>query len=141
MEQKTTQKIVLDSCVVIDMMEQNKSAHKIKKGLKGKPVCLVLCDVVLKEVSRVRNWNIHQIISRIRKLTRGRVEMISVNDEQRDTARSISDQYSICHRGDNFILALCKIMCLPLITRDRMLLKACEFAGVAAFRPNDTGGI
>ncbi|CAE6485953.1 PIN domain-containing protein [Candidatus Nitrosotenuis uzonensis] len=135
MEQKTTQKIALDSCVVIEIIEKQGFAYKLKNSLKGKPVRLVLCDVVLNEVQRVRGFTAAEVISKISGLVGKKVEISSIDDEQKIIAESITAQYQFCHRGDNLILALCKAMDFVLLTFDRMLLKACEFAGVRAFHP------
>ena len=48
------QSIVLDSCVVIDIIEKPKVASRLKTNLRGKPVNIILCDVVLDEVRKVR---------------------------------------------------------------------------------------
>ena len=48
------QNIVLDSCVVIDIIEKPKVASRLKASLRGKSVNIILCDIVLEEVNRVR---------------------------------------------------------------------------------------
>ena len=50
------QSIVLDSCVVIDIIEKPKVASGFKARLKGKPVKIILCDIVLDEVRHVRDY-------------------------------------------------------------------------------------
>lgn len=141
MEQKTIQKIALDSCVVIEVIEKQGFAHKLKKSLRGRPVSLVLCDVVLNEVQRVRGFASAEVIAKISKLLGKKVEVSSVNGEQKTFADSVTEQYRFCHRGDSLILALCRARDFVLLTFDRMLLKACEFAGVAAFHPGMAGGV
>ena len=143
MEQKTVsiQKVALDSCVVIDLIEKQGFAHKLKKSLKGKSVHLVLCDVVLNEVQRVRGFTAAEVISKISRLVGKKVEISSIDDDQKILADAITTQYQFCHKVDNLILTLCKAMDFVLLTFDRMLLKACEFAGVAAFHPSMAGGI
>jgi len=135
MEQKTIQKIALDSCVVIEVIEKQGFAYKLKNSLKGRTVSLVLCDVVLNEVQRVRGFTSVEVISKISKILGKKVETTSINDEQKTFADSVTAQYQFCHKGDNLILALCWTNGLILITFDRMLLKACEFVGVIAFHP------
>lgn len=134
MEQKI-QKIALDSCVVIEIIEKQGFAYKLKNSLKGRPVSLVLCDVVLNEVQRVRGFTAAEVITKISKLLGKKVETIPINGEQKDFANSVTEQYQFCHKGDNLILALCWAKDYVLLTFDRMLLKACEFAGVIAFHP------
>lgn len=135
MEQKAIQRIALDSCVVIEIIEKQGFAYKLKNSLKGKPVRLVLCDVVLNEVQRVRGFTAAEVISKISMLVGKKVETSSIDSEQKILADNITAQYQFCHRGDNLILALCQAKDFVLLTFDRMLLKACEFAGVIAFHP------
>ncbi|MCA2003746.1 MAG: type II toxin-antitoxin system VapC family toxin [Candidatus Nitrosotenuis sp.] len=134
MEQKTIQ-IALDSCVVIELIEKQGFAYKLKNSLRGKPVRLVVCDVVLNEVQRVRGFAASEVISKISGLVGKKVETLSINGEQKTFADSITAQYQFCHRGDNLILALCWAKDFVLLTFDRLLLKACEFVGVRAFHP------
>ena len=140
MEQKI-QKIALDSCVVIDLIEQSGRTGRLRASLKGKPVRLVLCDVVLREVYKVRGLDSSEVISRISRLLGKKVEVSSTDEQQRADADSITTQYNFCHKGDNLILALCKAMDYVLLTIDRALLQACDAVGVAAFHPRRAGGI
>jgi predicted nucleic acid-binding protein len=135
MEQKTIQKVALDSCVVIDIIEKQGFAYKLKNSLRGKSVRLVLCDVVLDEVQRVRGFTAAEVISKISRLVGKKVETSSIDGDQKILADSITAQYQFCHRGDNLILALCWAKDFVLLTFDRLLLKACEFVGVRAFHP------
>jgi len=58
-----TQNIALDSCVVIDIMEKPKVASGLKARLRGKSVKIILCDVVLGEVKRVRGYLPEKVIA------------------------------------------------------------------------------
>jgi len=141
MEKKAVQRVALDSCVVIDLIEQRARAGKIRASLRGKPVRLVLCDVVLGEVQRVRGLGPADVVSRVSRIVGKGVEVSSADGGQRALADSVTAQYRFCHRGDSLILALCRARGFVLLTFDRMLLRACEFAGVAAFHPASAGGI
>ncbi len=135
------QKVMLDSCVVIELIEKKRVADRLCAALKGKPVSIVLCDVVLKEICRVRGFTAAYVIGSIMKRIRKNVTVSQVSDEQRIIADSVTEQYQICHRGDNMILAICKASNFVLLTFDKMLLKTCEWVGVAAFHPFRAGGI
>jgi len=141
MNQTQTQKIALDSCVVIDIIEKPKVAYKLKAHLRGKSIKVILCDVVLNEVQRVRGFSPEKIISRISKLLNRTIEIVTVNEQEKTDAKNISTQYQICHNGDNKILSLCQAKNFILVTFDRMLLKACQFVGVVGFHPSMVGGI
>jgi len=141
MKQTQIQKVALDSCVVIDVIEKPQVAYGLKARLKGKSIKLVLCDVVLNEVQRVRGFTKEKIVSVLSKLLNKEIEISTVQKEQKDTASEISSQFQICHNGDNKILSLCQAKDYVLVTFDRMLLKTCEFLGVAGFHPSMVRGI
>ena len=131
--------IVLDSCVVIDIMEKPKVASKLKANLRGKSAKIILCDVVLSEVYRVRGYAAKYVIAKISKILGREIELSAMEDD--NSAVAITDQFQICHNGDNKILSLCQAKDFVLVTFDRMLLKTCQFVGVAAFHPFMAGGI
>ena len=141
MNQQTIQKIALDSCVVIDLIEKPTFARRVRKALKGKSVQIVLCDVVLNEVQRVRGFSYQKIISKISEGLKRKVSIVSVSDEEKIQAKQISNQFQICHNGDNKILAICQMENFILVTFDRMLRKASEFVGIVVFHPLCVGGI
>jgi predicted nucleic acid-binding protein len=135
------QSIALDSCVVIDIMEKPKVASGLKARLRGKSVKIILCDVVLDEVRRVRGYLPEKVIARISSLLGRKIELSEINYSDVTSAKAITEQFQICHNGDNKILSLCQAKNFVLVTFDRMLLKASEFVGVAAFHPSMVGGI
>lgn len=136
-----TQNIALDSCVVIDLMEKPKVASGMKARLRGKSVKIILCDVVLGEVRRVRGYLPDKVISKISKLLGRPIETTIVETSEISNAQQITNQFQICHNGDNKILSLCQAKDFVLVSFDRMLLKSCQFIGVAAFHPSMVGGI
>ena len=136
-----TQKIALDSCVVIDIMEKPGVASKLKARLRGKSIKIILCDVVLSEVRRVRGYLPEKVIAKVSTLLGRKVELSVSDEESISNANQITNQFQICHNGDNKILSLCQAKDFVLVTFDRMLLKASQFVGVAAFHPSMVGGI
>jgi len=141
MKQTQIQKIALDSCVVIDLIEKLGVASGLKARLRGKSFKIVLCDVVLQEVQRVRGLSFKVIIGKISKIFGRLVEISRIDESQKKTANEISNQFQICHNGDNKILSLCQAKDFVLVTFDRMLLKTCDFLGVVAFHPSMVRGI
>lgn len=137
----TTQNVALDSCVVIGMIEDPRLGLKIKQGLKGKSVKIVLCDVVLSEVNRVRGYAKEYIISKISKILGRSIALQQTNSQEKEDAQKLSAQFLECHNGDNLILALCKIWNYILVTFDRALLRTSNFVGVIACNPLQVGGI
>ena len=136
-----TQNIALDSCVVIDIIEKPKVASGLKARLRGKSVKIILCDVVLGEVKRVRGYLPEKIVAKLSLLLGRKIEIISINDDELSNASQITNQFQVSHNGDNKILSLCQAKDFVLVTFDRMLLKASQFIGVVAFHPSMVGGI
>ena len=139
--QMQAQKVALDSCVVIGLIEKPGIVTRFKACLRGKSITIVLCDVVLQEVQRVRGLAPKTIIEKISKILGRRIEMSKVDEQTESKASKITDQFQICHNGDNKILSLCHAKGFVLVTFDRMLLRACQFVGVAAFHPSVARGI
>jgi len=131
--------IALDSCVVINLIEKPKVAIKLKANLRGKSVKIILCEVVLTEVYRIRGYVASFVIAKISKLLGREIELSKMEDN--DKAIALTNQFAICHNGDNKILSLCQAKNFVLVTFDKMLLKTCDFVGVAAFHPLMAGGI
>jgi len=135
------QSVVLDSCVVIDIIEKPKVASRLKSNLRGKSVNIVLCDVVLDEVRHVRGLMPQVIVQKITQLLGKKVQLDIVTEEHKVQALQLTEQFQICHNGDNNILSLCKARDFILVTFDKMLLKASQFVGIAVFSPFTAGGI
>ena len=135
------QSIALDSNVVIDIIEKPKVASRLKANLRGKSVNIVLCDVVLDEVRKVRGLMPHTVVEKITKLLGKKVQLTIVTEEHKAQALQLTEQFQICHNGDNKILSLCKARDFILVTFDKMLLKASQFVGIAVFSPFTAGGI
>lgn len=141
MKQTQIQKIALDSCVVIDLIEKPGVASGLKARLRGKSISIVLCDVVFQEVQRVRGLDKKTVIEKISKVLGRPIELSEIDEQNKTTANEITNQFQICHNGDNKILSLCQAKDFVLVTFDRMLLKTCEFLGVVGFHPSMVGGI
>ena len=136
-----TQNIVLDSCVVIDILEKPQVASRLKANFRGKSIKIILCDVVLGEVYRVRGIIPERVIAKVSQKLGRKVEISEIDQSNLAEAVQFTSQFQICHNGDNKILSLCKARDFILVTFDKMLLKACQFVGVAAFHPFFAGGI
>jgi predicted nucleic acid-binding protein len=122
-------------------MEKPKVASRLKARLRGKSIKIILCDVVLQEVRRVRGYTAEKVIAKISKLLGRKIGLSKSDEETVRNATQISNQYSTCHCGDNKILSLCQAKNFVLVTFDRMLLKTSQFVGVPAFHPMTAGGI
>ena len=136
-----TQNVVLDSCVVIDIIEKPKVASQLKAKFRGKSISIILCDVVLNEVRRVRGILPQVVVSKISTLLGRKVKLTSSTAKDNENAVSLTEQFTICHNGDNKILSMCQSRNFILVTFDKMLLKASQFVGIQVFSPFTAGGI
>ena len=136
-----SQNVVLDSCVVIDIIEKPKVASQLKAKFRGKSINIILCDVVLNEVRHARGLFPQEIISKISTLLGRKIKLTSTTDEDKTNAISLTEQFAICHNGDNKILSLCQSRNFILVTFDKMLLKASQFVGIQVFSLFTAGGI
>ena len=136
-----SQNVVLDSCVVIDIIEKPKVASKLKAKFRGKSISIILCDVVLNEVRRVRGLLSQEIVNKVSRLLGRKVKLTSSTIEDNENAESLTEQFAICHSGDNKILSMCQSRNFILVTFDKMLLKASQFVGIQVFSPFTAGGI
>ncbi len=127
--------------MVIDLLEKPTVAFGLKARLRGKSVKIILCDIVLDEVQRVRGYLPEKVIAKLSILLGRKIELSKINESDKTNASQLTEQFQICHNGDNKILSLCQAKDFVLVTFDRMLLKACGFVGVAAFHPSMVGGI
>lgn len=123
MQYAIPQTVTLDSCVVIDLLTKPGFAYKIRTQMRGKSVRIVLCDVIVSEVRRVLGKESQNWIPKLSKLLGRQVHVLKIQNEEIAKAKQISNQYKICHHGDNFILAFCKTKNFILLTFDRMLLR------------------
>ena len=141
MNQQITQKIALDSCVVINIIKEPTCIKKIQKALKGKSIQIILCDVVLNEVHRIIKYSHKKIIEKISASLKRKISIVSIGQQEKIQAIQLSNQFHICHNGDNKILAMCAIKNYILVTSDKMLTQTSKFIGVPVFHPFHIGGI
>jgi len=133
--------VALDSCVVIDMLEKPAVASGLKARLRGKSVRIILCDIVLNEVRRVRGYLPRSVIAKISALLGRKVDVSHTDKSIHSHAQQITDRLQICHGGDNKILSQCRAKGFVLVTFDRDLLTASQIVGVAGFHPSAVRGI
>ncbi len=84
MKQTQIQKIALDSCVVIDIIEKPKVAFGLKARLKGKQIKVILCDIVFDEVRRVRGYTKEKIITTLSRLLNRNIEIVTVDNAEKN---------------------------------------------------------
>lgn len=127
---------VLDTNVVIDILENRSHNRKLVRVIRGKQVRLVVCETVLRELRRVRKWSEDVVLAGLEEaFGRGR---IVVSDPPKDLlthARELERQYEMAHNGDVHILAQCRMDGCALITRDGNMRQVASMMGVLVFHP------
>ena len=93
------QTVALDSCVVIGLMEDPGLPRRLRAGFRGKSIRIVLCDVVLGEVRRVRGLSARAVIEKVSRLLGRPVQVSNLTAEQDRSARMVTEQYRGCHEG------------------------------------------
>lgn len=127
---------VLDTNVVIDILENRSHNRKMVRAIRGKQVRLVVCETVLRELRRVRKWSEDVVLAGLEEaFGRGR---IVVSDPPKDLlthARELERRYEMAHNGDVHILAQCRMDGCALITRDGNMRQVASMMGVLVFHP------
>ena len=127
---------VLDTNVVIDILENRSHNRKLVRAIRGKQVRLVVCETVLRELRRVRKWSEDVVLAGLEEVF-GR-ERIVVSDPPKDLlthARELERRYEMAHNGDVHILAQCRMDGCALITRDGNMRQVASMMGVLVFHP------
>ncbi len=134
------QQVAFDTCTAINVLTCNRYAKRLRKKLRGKPLRIILCDMVVKELQKKR-YNITQVILRIQNALGRSVHVGRMNEQHMAAGEQISARFHTCHTGDNYILAYCRSESIPLITDDRDFRRACNCMGVTAFFASEAGNI
>ena len=103
-----TQNVVLDSCVVIDIIEKPPVASKLKASFRGKSISIILCDVVLDEVRRVRGILPQVTVQKIGTVLGRKVKLTATTLQDETDGAQLTEQFTICHNKDSKILNLCQ---------------------------------
>ncbi len=127
---------ILDTNVVIDIIEAPSRAQKMRAGIRGKQVRFVVCDTVLRELRRVRRWSADAVLAGLEKvLGRSRVVVSDPPEGLVPYAAELRRRYEMAHNGDVHILAQCRIAGCALLTRDGKMRQVASMVGVLAFHP------
>ena len=127
---------VLDTNVVIDILENRSYNRKMVRAIRGKQIRLVVCETVLRELRRVRKWSEDVVLAGLEEAF-GR-ERIVVSDPPKDLlthAKELERRYEMAHNGDVHILAQCRMDGCALITRDGNMRQVASMMGVLVFHP------
>ena len=107
---------------LIDLIEKPTFARRVRKALAGKSIQVILCDVVLNEVQRVRGFSYKKIIAKISEQLNRKIAIVPVSEQEKLEAKKI--QLVNVH---TFISPICGISanfgrCLTIRTVGKLLL-------------------
>jgi len=132
---KNGNKFVLDSCAVINILENRSVADLIKCHIDTENSRVYLNSVSLDEVSR-KGYNKKKVVSKISEFLDTLVIVKDVTDENHVTAQRLEHDCSLIHHGDSAIAAFSLDNKSTLVTYDKDLLKGCHIVGIPTFNPN-----
>ena len=130
------QMIVLDSCVVIEILAKPFVARKVLALFHGKHARIVLQDVVLTEVQKILRISKEEIIHKISLIFHKEPYLFATTEQMRQISIQLQQKYGICHFPDSLMLAACKVLAWALFSFDRNMLQSAEFEGILAFNPS-----
>ncbi len=134
-------KFVLDTCAIINIMENRSVADLIKCHIDCENSRVYINSVSLDEASR-KGYSKKQIVSKISKYLDTLVIVKEVTNENHIDAQRLEDGCSLIHHGDSAIAAFSVDNKSTLVTYDKGLLKGCHIVGIPTFNPNMVfGGI
>ena len=136
MERKTSEnKFVLDTCAIINIIENRAVADLIKCHIDIEHSRVYLNSVALDEALK-KGYDKKQVISKIQEYLDTLVIVKEVSEENHTDAQRLEDNCSLVHHGDSAIAAFSIDNKSTLITYDKDLLKGCHIVGIPTFSPN-----
>lgn len=127
---------LLDTCVVVDILEQPSKGHKILRSIRDKQVMFVVNETVLRELRRIRRWSADVVLTKLGAIFGKRITVISKSPEGLlARADKLKRKYELTHNGDVHILAQCRMSGYALVTRDGNMRRVAFMMGVPAFHP------
>lgn len=134
-------KFVLDTCAIINIMENKSVADLIKCHIDTENCRVYINSVSLDESSR-KGYSRKQVTTKISEYLDTLVIVKEVSQVNHIEAQRLEDQCSLIHHGDSAIAAFSVENQSTLVTYDKELLKGCHIVGIPTFNPNMVfGGI
>ena len=128
-------KFVLDTCAIINILENRAIADLIKCHIDIENSRVYLNSVSLDEASR-KGYDKKRVVSKISEYLDTLIIVKDVTDENHVTAQKLEDDCSLIHHGDSAIAAFSVDNKSTLITYDKGLLKGCHIVGIPTLNPN-----
>jgi len=97
MKQVQTQKMASGPCAVTDILEKPKVASGFKACPGGKAPSITPCGMALQEAKKVRGLSPRIVIEKTLKILGRPVKLSKTDEQDKTTAKKITDQLQICH--------------------------------------------
>jgi len=134
-------KFVLDTCAIINILENRSIADLIKCHIDCENSRVYLNSVSLDEASR-KGYGKKYVISKISEYLDTLIIVKDVTEENHVNAQRLEKNCHLIHHGDSAIAAFSVDNKSTLVTYDKDLLKGCHILGIPTFSPNRMiGGI
>ncbi len=128
-------KFVLDTCAIINILENRSVADLIKCHIDTENSRVYINSVSLDEASR-KGYGKKQLVSKISEYLDTLVIVKEVTNETHIEAQRLEDNCSLIHHGDSAIAAFSVENKSTLVTYDKGLLKGCHIVGIPTFNPD-----
>lgn len=133
-------KIVLDSNVVIDIIQkQNPTRKNIQMRIKSGDEVIIPEHVIREVIKKIPNGQ-EAIINWLVKQNPMKLTFLRDTEKIIKKAESFEAKFTYCHWPDSRIIAHCSEYDAVLVTRDQKMRLCADFLGVMTTSPYNLGG-
>ncbi len=126
---------IADTNWLINIFDNPGSCHRAKTGLRKGPKRVVIPEVVIKELQKIRGISVLEIINYISSILRKKVSILKCNSDIRLAAKELESKYPLAHFPDSILLAMAQFGDHSILTYDRGLIDTAKKIGVRTFTP------
>ena len=127
--------IIADTNGLISIIDHSGSCYRTKTGLRKGPKRIIIPEVVIKELQKIRGISALQIINQISSILRKKVSILKCNSDIHLAAKELELKYSLSHFPDSILLAMAQFGGHSILTYDRGLINTVKKIGVRTFTP------
>jgi rRNA-processing protein FCF1 len=127
--------IIADTNGLISIIDHPGSCHRAKTGLRKGPKRVIIPEVVIKELQKIRGISVLQIINQVSSILRKKVSILKCNSDIRLAAKELESKYLLAHFPDSVLLAMAQFGDHSILTYDRGLISTAKKIGVKTFTP------
>ena len=133
--QRNRESAVADTNWLINTLDHPGSCYRAKKGLGAGPKRIVIPEVVIKELQKIRRISSIEIIHHVSAILRKKVSILKCNSDIRLAAKELESKYPLAHFPDTILLAMALFGGHSILTYDRGLINTAKKIGITTFTP------